>query len=61
MKKKAVTVSDRVGSREAVERAIEKSKDGASSRWEKQSHLPRWGHDKREEERPASAAMDRRN
>lgn len=54
MTKEAVTASERVGSREAVERAIERSKDGRSANWEQQTQIPKWG-EKREERRPAAA------
>jgi hypothetical protein len=57
-KKEAVTASERVGSREAVERAIERSKDGPGANWEKQAHIPKWGQ-KRRPERPLPATEKR--
>ena len=57
--RETVTVSDRAGSREAVERAIEKSKEGSGARWEKPSQTPRWGQ-KREDRRTAPATIERR-
>ncbi|HLH10651.1 MAG TPA: hypothetical protein VKV77_02095 [Methylovirgula sp.] len=42
-RQRAITSNERVGSREAVERAIERSKDASTlSTWEKNGAIPRW-------------------
>jgi hypothetical protein len=58
MKKEAVSASERVGSREAVERAIEKSKEGSTTVWDRRGPIPKWG-EKRREPAPAAASEKR--
>jgi hypothetical protein len=52
-KKDVGAAQDRVSSREAVERAIERSKVGPGSVWEKSVTITKWGQ-KRPERRPAA-------